>query len=111
MTPRRKPTVNQAQELLDTPTNEVKDAYTAVQEASAASESMSSAEFLQEDGSTLVVASFQGGEAEAHVFAPDEVAAVNPPVPDDAVPQGIQNDGTNTYDETGPPDGLVEVDA
>lgn len=107
--PAPKPTDFDAQVLADEPTQEILDAQASVQEASEAGQSMSRADFLQEDGSTLVVSSFQGSEPELHVFKPEEEPVVNPPVLPDAIPEGIQDDGTNTYDESGPPDGLVEI--
>lgn len=90
--------MNDAEKLLKKPTAEVTEAYEAVRELSLASESMSSIYFPQEDGSTLVIASFRGEEAEAHVFAEGEDTVVRSPALPGGSPEGIQDDGTNTYE-------------
>lgn len=101
--------MNQAEELIEDPTPEITDVMEDLKQASEASGSMTRADYIQEDDSTLVISSFQGSEPELHAFAPGEEPVVNPPVLEGAVPQGIQDDGTNAYDQTGPPEGLIDV--
>lgn len=103
--------MSDANDLARRPTDELTEALTTVADASKLSQSFARADFPQEDGSYLIAYSFQGGDTGLAVFAPDEEPIVNPPVSPDAIPEGIQNDGRNTYDETGPPEGLVDVEA
>lgn len=93
-------------EEVTNPTNEqIEDAKAALPEASAASKSMVMQEFPLEDGGTLVIASFQGAEAEVYRFGAGEPVNVLVPILEGAVPQGIQDDGTNAYAQYGAPDG------
>lgn len=102
--------MNDAEKLMRHPTKDVTAAAEGVRKASAASESQARADFLLEDGSMLVVHSFAGSKAEAVVIAAGEDQTVPPPsLPHSPGPEGLQDDGTNTYDEN-PPEGLVEVD-
>lgn len=97
-----KPVQSEAQQLLDKPTPEVTAAYDKATQDSEINGSMVRVEFPQDDGSRLVIAAFQGGEAEAHVFGDGEDTTIQVPRTDDSAdPEGVQDDGTNTYDDEG----------
>lgn len=105
--------MNQAEQLKEVPTPEVEKVLATLADASTASGSMCTAEWLQDDGSRLVASSFQGSDPELHTFEDGENPVVAVPVPEGATPepQGIQENGVNAYDETGPPEGLTDEEA
>jgi hypothetical protein len=100
--------MNDAEKLLKNPTAEVNDVMAQLLETSATGESLARVDFVQADGSTLVLSSFQGSDVEVTAFGIDQEPVIEPPVLEGSVPQGIQNDGTNTYDDN-PPEGLIDV--